>query len=99
MRGRKATAWSPYTPLPDEAARAAELRLARQVRLTGDDPVHLDAVINEGALRRVVGGSDVMRDQLRQLVETSDLPNVVVRVLPFDAGAHPGVDGSCTWIG
>lgn len=85
-----------YTPLPDEAARAAELRRARQVRLTGSDPVHLDAVINEGALRRVVGGPDVMRGQLLRLIETSELPNVTLRVLPFSAGAHPGVDGSFT---
>ncbi len=87
---------SPYTPLPDEAARAAELRRARQVRLTGNDPVHLDAVINEGAVRRVVGGPDVMRAQLHRLLESSQLPNVVLRVLPFEAGAHPGVDGSFT---
>lgn len=87
---------SPYTTLPDEAARAAELRRARQVRLTGDDPVHLDAVINEGALRRVVGGRDVMREQLRHLAQTSELPHVVVRVLPFEAGAHPGIDGAFT---
>lgn len=87
---------SPYTPLPDEAARAAELRRARQVRLTGDDPVHLDVVINEGALRRVVGGPEVMREQLRHLAQASERPNVVVRVLTFEAGAHPGVDGSFT---
>lgn len=87
---------SPYTPLPDEAARAAELRRARQVRLTGHDPLHLDVVINEGAVRRAVGGPDVMRAQLHRLAETSDLPNVVLRVLPFEAGAHPGVDGSFT---
>ena len=85
---------SPYTPLPDEAARAAELRRARQIRLTGPDPLHLDVVINEGALRRVVGGPDAMRVQLHRLIETSELPNVVLRVLPFEAGAHPGVDGS-----
>ncbi|MGH3899915.1 MAG: helix-turn-helix domain-containing protein [Pseudonocardiaceae bacterium] len=87
---------SPFTPLPDEAARAAELRRARQVRLTGNDPVHLDVVINEGALRRSVGGTETMRDQLRRLVEAGELSNVVVRVLPFEAGAHPGVDGSFT---
>jgi transcriptional regulator with XRE-family HTH domain len=87
---------SPYTPLPDEAARAAELRRARQVRLTGEDPVHLDVVINEGALRRLVGGPEVMRDQLHRLVERSELPNVTLRVLTFAAGAHPGVDGSFT---
>ncbi len=47
-------------------------------------------------LRRVVGGPDVMRAQLHRLVEASELPNVVVRALPFEAGAHPGVDGSFT---
>lgn len=87
---------SPYTPLPDEAARAAELRRARQVRLIGPDPVHLDVVINEGALLRVVGGPEVMRGQLSRLVEAAGLSNVVLRVLPFAAGAHPGVDGSFT---
>lgn len=87
---------SPYTPLPDEAARAAELRRARQVRLTGDDPVRLDVVINEGALRRLVGGVEVMRAQLHHLATAAELPNVTVRVLPFSVGAHPGVDGSFT---
>jgi transcriptional regulator with XRE-family HTH domain len=87
---------SPYTPLPDEAARAAELRRARQVRLAGNDPVHLDAVINEGAVRRVVGGPEVMRDQLHHLANTSELPHVTLRVLPFTTGAHPGLDGPFT---
>ncbi|MDT7712462.1 MAG: hypothetical protein QOG46_1151 [Pseudonocardiales bacterium] len=87
---------SPFTPLPDEAARAAELRRARQVRLVGPDPIHLDVVINEGALRRTVGGPDVMIGQLTRVIETTELPNVALRVLPFEAGAHPGVDGSFT---
>lgn len=87
---------SPHTRLPDEAARAAELRRARQDRLLGPDPLHLDVVINEGALRRTVGGPDVMCGQLSRLAETAELPNVVLRVLAFAAGAHPGVDGSFT---
>ncbi len=87
---------SPYTPLPDEAARAAELRRARQVRLIGHDPISLDVVINEGALRRAVGGPKVMYGQLSRLVETAELSNVELRVLLFEAGAHPGVDGSFT---
>ncbi len=87
---------SPYTPLPDEAARAAELRRARQVRLAGNDPVHLDVVINEGVVRRVVGGPEVMRDQLHHLAKTSELSHVTLRVLPFTAGAHPGVNGPFT---
>jgi transcriptional regulator with XRE-family HTH domain len=87
---------SPFTPLPDEAARAAELRRARQVRLVGPDPIHLDVVINEGALRRTVGGPEVMIGQLTRVIEATELPNVALRVLPFEAGAHPGVDGSFT---
>jgi transcriptional regulator with XRE-family HTH domain len=87
---------SSYTQLPDEAARAAELRRARQVRLVGPDPIYLDAVINEGALRRVVGDRKVMCGQLTRLIETVELPNVALRVLPFAAGAHPAVDGSFT---
>ena len=87
---------SSYTQLPDEAARAAELRRARQVRLLGPDPIYLDVVINEGALRRLVSGEDVMCAQLTRLIEAAELPNVALRVLPFAAGAHPGVDGSFT---
>jgi transcriptional regulator with XRE-family HTH domain len=87
---------SSYTQLPDEAARAAELHRARRGRLVGPDPIRLDAVINEGALRRVVGDRKVMCGQLTRLIETVELPNVALRVLPFAAGAHPGVDGSFT---
>ncbi len=87
---------SSYMQLPDEAARAAELRRTRQVRLGGPDPIYLDVVINEGALRRVVGGRDVMCAQLTRLIDATEVPNVALRVLPFAAGAHPGVDGSFT---
>lgn len=87
---------SPYTQLPDEAARAAELHRARRGRLVGPDPVRLDAVINEGAFRRVVGGREIMCGQLTRVIEAAKLPHVALRVLPFAAGAHPGVDGSFT---
>jgi transcriptional regulator with XRE-family HTH domain len=87
---------SSYTQLPDEAARAAELHRVRRGRLVGPDPVRLDAVINEGAFRRVVGGRKIMRGQLTCVIEAAELPHVALRVLPFAAGAHPGVDGSFT---
>jgi transcriptional regulator with XRE-family HTH domain len=87
---------SAHTPLPDEAARAAELRRARQVRLTDPDPLCLDVVINESALRRMVAGPDVMGAQLTHLLQVSQLPHIALRVLTFAAGAHPGVDGSFT---
>jgi transcriptional regulator with XRE-family HTH domain len=86
----------PLTVMPYEVERSTQLRRARQSRLTSDDPVELDAVINEGALRRAVGGPGVMRDQLAHLIATLDLPNITIRVLPFAAGEHPATNGPFT---
>ncbi len=71
-----------------------EVRLGRQRRLTSDDPLHFWCVIDEAALTRPVGTADVMRAQLRHLVEATELPNITLQVLPFDVGSHPGMDGS-----
>jgi transcriptional regulator with XRE-family HTH domain len=80
---------------PDEMEHRVGLRQARQARLTGDgEPVQLDAVIGEGALRQLIGGADVMREQLQRLTALGELPNVTLRVLPFGAGAHPALNGA-----
>ncbi|MGI9097354.1 MAG: helix-turn-helix domain-containing protein [Solirubrobacteraceae bacterium] len=73
--------------------RTLAARIARQRRLTDDDPLQLAAVIGEGALRLSVGGPEVMRAQLKHLVDIAAQPNVDVRVLPFATGAHAGVTG------
>jgi hypothetical protein len=82
------------TVMPYEIDQATRLRLARQSRLHSDDPLQFDLVVNEAALRRIVGGPEVMRAQLGHLLEVAGLPNVGVRVLPFAAGAHPATNGS-----
>ncbi|MDA2812237.1 DUF5753 domain-containing protein [Nocardiopsis sp. RSe5-2] len=74
-------------------------RMRRQERLSGSDPLMFSAVFNESAIHRVVGGSAVMRDQLRRLVEVSDLPNVDLRMLPFERGAHIASEGSFVVLG
>jgi DNA-binding XRE family transcriptional regulator len=79
-----------------EIQRIINVRRTRQERLSADDPLTLRAVINEAVLRRVVGGTDVMSGQLKQLAEVAELPNVTVQVIPFSAGAHPGMLGSFT---
>jgi hypothetical protein len=88
----------PLTVMPYEVERSAQLRKARQARLTSSDPVALDVVINEGALRRQVGGADVMRAQLGHLVSMLELPNLTVRVLLFTAGEHPATHGAFTML-
>jgi hypothetical protein len=66
----------------------------RQALLTRDNPPHLWAIIDEAAARRRVGGPDVMRGQLARLDQAAAAPNITVQAIPFDAGAHPGMDGS-----
>jgi transcriptional regulator with XRE-family HTH domain len=83
---------------PDEVDQLVNLRINRQRRLTNDNPLVLRAVINEAALRRAVGGPDVMRDQAKRLAEVAKLPNVTVQILPFTAGAHRGMRGAFTTL-
>jgi transcriptional regulator with XRE-family HTH domain len=83
----------------DEADRKIEVRLARQERLTGDDPPDYWAVLNEAVIRRVVGGARVMRGQLDHIADMAGLPHVNVQVLPFGAGVHPAMDGSFEILG
>ena len=72
----------------DEVGRRVRLRMARQILLTRQDPPRLWAVVDEAALRRPVGGREVMRGQLERLIEATKLPNVTLQILPFAIGAH-----------
>jgi transcriptional regulator with XRE-family HTH domain len=80
----------------EQIERKIAVRTARQERLTGDDPLGFWAVLNEAVVRRVVGGAQVMRDQLRHVVDLTERPHVSVQVLPFKAGAHPAMEGPFT---
>ena len=78
----------------EDVGRRVRLRMARQTVLTREQPPRLWAVIDEAALRRPVGGREVMRGQLERLVDATKLPNVTLQVLPFAAGAHAAMVGS-----
>ncbi|WP_019631143.1 helix-turn-helix domain-containing protein [Actinomadura atramentaria] len=80
----------------DDIERRIEARIKRQAVLAGDRPLRLWAIIDEAALRRPVGGPDVMRTQLDHLRTTAESPSITLQVIPFDAGAHPGLVGSFT---
>jgi transcriptional regulator with XRE-family HTH domain len=71
-----------------------EARMIRQGRLSERHPPELWVVLDEAALRRIVGGPSVMRDQLEHLVERAHDPNITLQVIPFDAGAHPALDSA-----
>ncbi|MER6009357.1 helix-turn-helix domain-containing protein [Streptomyces bluensis] len=77
----------------DEIEKFVQVRLARQERLTGDSPLRLWAVLSEAVLLQQVGGPEVTKAQLEQLLAVSELPNVTVQVLPFSRGAHASMFG------
>jgi transcriptional regulator with XRE-family HTH domain len=87
-----------YDAAPDVAAQRVEARLTRQHVLTQEPQPQLWVVLDEAALHRVVGGPAVMREQLEALTERAALPNVTVQVIPFEAGAHPGMDSTFTLL-
>jgi transcriptional regulator with XRE-family HTH domain len=69
-------------------------RMARQAVLVKEGAPKLWAIMDEAVVRRVVGGRGVMREQIEHLLEARLLPNVTIQVIPFGAGAHPGMEGS-----
>jgi Domain of unknown function (DUF5753)/Helix-turn-helix domain len=83
--------------LPNDSDGGIEERVAarmeRQQILDRDDPPLLLAVIDEGALRRVVGSPALMREQLAHLLKMAERPKVMLQVVPLDAGPHPGMAG------
>jgi hypothetical protein len=73
--------------------RRVALRLTRQARLTGGNRLELTAIVDESAVRRLIGGREVMAEQLKWLIDAAQLPNVNLQILPFGAGEHPFLGG------
>lgn len=78
---------------PEWIHETVALRERRQKRVESGE-LQLHAIIDEAALRRPVGGTEVMRRQVGRLLEEAARPNVNLQVIPFDSGPHAGTDGS-----
>jgi hypothetical protein len=78
----------------EEIERRVSLRMARQQLLGRDNPPQLWAVVDEAALRRPIGGREVMRAQIEALIAAAKLPNVRLQVIPFLAGGHAAAGGA-----
>jgi hypothetical protein len=73
---------------PEEINRRAQLRMARKQVLDRPDAPRLWAVLDEAVLRRPIGGREVLREQIRYLLEVCDSPRVRLQVMPFSKGGH-----------
>ncbi|MBC9730239.1 helix-turn-helix transcriptional regulator [Streptomyces sp. TRM68367] len=83
---------------PEDVSALAEVRKKRQAILTDgsrpNGPLKLWAIIHEAVLSyRSAARPMLMREQLRHLLDMSDLPNMTIQVMPRDAPAHPGMAG------
>lgn len=81
----------------DVIERLLEIRVLRQESLvSAPSAPQLIVLIDEAALRRPFGTADDMRDQLAHLHAMSRRKNVSLRVVPFAAGFHAGLQGLFT---
>ncbi|MEV0278484.1 helix-turn-helix transcriptional regulator [Streptomyces sp. NPDC050610] len=79
----------------DDVENRVGVRLRRQDRLHAPErPLRFWAVLDESALRRVVGDRQTMREQLERLIELSHMPHVTLQILPYSVGSHPGMTGT-----
>lgn len=82
------------TIIPEGVSRRVSVRIERKKLLNSEHPPEFWAIVDEQAIRRPVGGHEVMREQLAHLVSEASTHHVTLQVLPIEAGAHPGMDGS-----
>jgi transcriptional regulator with XRE-family HTH domain len=82
-----------------EIERRVELRMARQQILASADAPHLWAILDEAAIRRVVGGQLIMKAQLLHLANSAEHGRTTIQVLPYSAGPHPGQAGPFIILG
>ena len=73
-------------------------RLTRQEIITRESPPHFWSLVDESALHRRVGSNQIMRNQLKAMVELAALPNMTLQVVPFGLGAHPGLNNTFTLL-
>ncbi|NGN67202.1 helix-turn-helix domain-containing protein [Streptomyces sp. A7024] len=81
-----------------ELERRVDLRIKRQQMLDRPEGPRLWAVVDEGALRRPLGGPEVMRAQIRHLLEMAQRPNITLQVAPFAIGGLAAAGGPLTML-
>jgi len=77
-----------------EVDTGVEMRIKRQQLLRQPEMPLMFFIMDEAAARRLVGGREAMRRQIKRLIDESDKPTITIEVVPFSAGAHPGMQGS-----
>ncbi|MBB5773250.1 helix-turn-helix transcriptional regulator [Nonomuraea angiospora] len=78
----------------EEISRRVDLRLERQRMFDRPDGPVFWAVIDEAALRRPIGGVEVMRAQIEHLIDLMRQPKITIQIMPFSFGGHSAEGGA-----
>jgi len=79
-----------------EVERRVAVRMGRQKLLGKDSPPRLWAIVDEAALRRPMGGRDVLAAQIERLMDAVSEPFITLQIMPFRYGGHAADGGSFT---
>lgn len=74
-------------------------RMERKAIFEREDPPRTFIVMDEGVIRRTVGGREVMRDQLGHLLEVGRCAKTQLQIVPYGAGYYAGLMGRFTLLG
>jgi transcriptional regulator with XRE-family HTH domain len=97
---RAVAAIHPRRTKAEVVEQLVEIRKRRQeMLLDREEPVPLSVVLDESILYRPIGGPQVMKGQLKRLLEDADRRNVDLRILPYSVGQHSGLGGPFTLFG
>jgi hypothetical protein len=81
---------------PEETDQRVAVRLGRQKLFSRENPARLWAIVDEAALRRPIGGRDVLAGQINRLIDATAEPNITLQVMPFKHGGHAAEGGAFT---
>nr|WP_067793598.1 DUF5753 domain-containing protein [Actinomadura formosensis] len=83
----------------DAVEQLVATRMERQEILGRENPPHVVAIFDEGAIRRPIGNLDVMKKQIQHLIELAELPDITIQIVPTTKGAYEGLPGAFTILG
>jgi hypothetical protein len=81
---------------PEEVDNRVAVRLGRQQLFARENPPRLWAIVDEAALRRPMGGRDVLAGQVKRLIDAVGESNITLQVMPFQYGGHAAEGGAFT---
>ena len=71
-------------------------RMRRQAILQSPEPPDFQVVLDEAVIRRMVGGRQVVGEQLTHVIDLASSGTCDLRIIPFSTGSHLGLQNGFT---